>query len=197
MKQIDPYELVVEPPLRRRVKPAVPVLHPPAEVITLPKQDAPSDEEKIVNRTMPLTILVAGIVIEITAAIFRASAAASALHAVTALALGVTGATVIMMLGMLVAARFRGIDLGSRGSALLKLAAIAIAPTALATLLTPAARLIPLGGIAILLLQFVAVFALLGAFFNLDEADTWYCVCVMFILNLGTYFALMSLGVGL
>ena len=30
-------------------------------------------------------------------------------------------------------------------------------------------------------------------FFDLDESDTWYCVSVIFLINLAVYFAMMFL----
>ena len=35
--------------------------------------------------------------------------------------------------------------------------------------------------------------ALLGALFGLDQSDTWYCVCVIFLVNVATYFSLLGL----
>jgi hypothetical protein len=41
--------------------------------------------------------------------------------------------------------------------------------------------------------QFVLYFALLGALFDLDESDTWYCMMVIFLIRLLVYF--IQLGV--
>jgi hypothetical protein len=40
--------------------------------------------------------------------------------------------------------------------------------------------------------EFVLYFALLGVLFELDESDTWYCVCVIFLVRLAAYFLLLA-----
>jgi hypothetical protein len=57
----------------------------------------------------------------------------------------------------------------------------------------PIALFIPFGGIAVLIVNFILYFALLGMFFDLDESDTWYCVSVIFLVNLAVHFAMMFL----
>src|SRR5207249_2030428 len=82
----------------------------------------------------------------------------------------------------------RAIALGPFWVAVFKLAAVSVAPGATVALLTPALNFIPLGAILGWIGEFALYFALLGVFFDLDESDTWYCVCVIFLLNLGVYF---------
>jgi hypothetical protein len=93
-----------------------------------------------------------------------------------------------MLIGVLIAAKVRGIKLGPLGTAVLKLAAISVAPSAVALLITPIAMIIPFGGFGVLLIQFCLYFALLGLMFDLDQSDTWYCVMIIFLINLGIYF---------
>jgi hypothetical protein len=49
-----------------------------------------------------------------------------------------------------------------------------------------------LGGLLGLAGNFVLYFALLGALFDLEESDTWYCVWVIFLVRLAVYFAILS-----
>ena len=74
----------------------------------------------------------------------------------------------------------RQFKLGSFGSAILKLAAISVAPSAVISLFAPILMFIPFGGLAGLAAEFILYFALLGMFFDLDESDTWFCVWTIF-----------------
>jgi len=94
----------------------------------------------------------------------------------------------LMMVGVFLAAKFRGIQIGSFWTAVLKLAAISVAPSAVGDLLMPIAMLVPLfGGLLVLIVQFILYFALLGALFDLEESDTWWCVWVIFLIYLGVF----------
>jgi hypothetical protein len=73
----------------------------------------------------------------------------------------------------------------------LRVAAISVAPAAVGDLIMPIAQLIPLiGGLLQMGVQFVLYFALLGVLFDMDESDTWYCVMLIFLINVGIYFLL-------
>lgn len=143
-----------------------------------------AEPEAIKNLFMPLWLLAGGVVIEFAAAALRAQ---SIDHIAIDLLLG----TVLMLVGIQIAARIRGIDLGTWRDRLLKLLAISIAPTAALTLCTPFLDHIPFGWLIGLIGQFVFYFALLGALFDLDESDTWYCVWVIFLVHLAVYFLAM------
>ena len=97
------------------------------------------------------------------------------------------------MAGILIAARARGIDLGRFWTAVFKLAAISVVPSAAATLADPMLRYVPLGSIVSLVGQFVLYFALIGLHFDLDQSDTWYCVGIIFLVRLTVYFGLIYL----
>ncbi len=136
---------------------------------------------------MPIWLLVGGIVIKVIAAMFRNERLLVALLVVgIELILG----TGVMLAGVLLAAKWRQIDLGSLPTAALKLAAISIAPAAAVDLLRPMLMYIPLGGLIGWGISFVLYFALIGALFELDESDTWYCVWVIFLVRLAAYFAI-------
>lgn len=96
-----------------------------------------------------------------------------------------------MLAGILLVAWLRKISFGPFRTAVFKLAAVSVAPAAVLSLLTPALMVIPFGGLIGLLVGFVAYFTLLGALFDLDQGDTWYCVCVIFLVHLGVYLLLL------
>lgn len=104
--------------------------------------------------------------------------------------------TFFMLVGVLIAARVRGLNLGPFGVAVLKLAAISVAPGALMTFMGIFLNHLPLIGPLInWVIGFCMYFALIGALFDLDQSDTWYCVCVIFLVKLVTFFA-VAFGIG-
>jgi hypothetical protein len=97
--------------------------------------------------------------------------------------------TVVTLVAVLMAAKLRAIELGKFRYVILKLSAICIFPAAMLMVCMPVLRFIPiLGALGGLVGEFVLYFALLGVFFDLDELDTWFCVAVIFLVNLGVYF---------
>jgi hypothetical protein len=59
-------------------------------------------------------------------------------------------------------------------------------------LLLPALRVIPLGLLIGVIIQFVLYFALIGTLFKLDESDTWYVVGVVFVISVALHFARLA-----
>ena len=150
----------------------------------------PGDMDKLKNVWMPLWLLAGGVVVQMGAAIYKSG---SFSDAVTEIALHVGVSTVIMLIAVLIAAKFRGIDLGPFGSAVLKLAAVSVVPGAVMVFIGPMLGLVPLiGGLLMIVAQFVLFFAMLGAMFDLDESDTWYCLCVIFITFVAVYLVLVG-----
>ncbi len=154
-----------------------------------PVSERKADPETIKNFYMPLWLLVGGVAIELISVgfIHYAGVELAALHVGINIIIG----TAIMLAGMLVAVKFRGINLGNFGTAIFKLSAIAIAPTAVVDLLGPLIWIIPFGG---LIVYFVLYFALMGALFDLDQSDTWYFVSVIFVIQIALYFAIIAVG---
>jgi hypothetical protein len=193
-------EYDIAPPEQKFTSVRVPLTEPPppapgaaptlAYRAPIDERPPSSEPETIKNLYMPLWLLGGGIVIEVVAAFIRTRDPRLAL---TYVGVNVVVSTVIMLAGMLLAARFRGIDLGRFWIAAFKLAAISIAPGAVVTLFTPLLNAIPFGGLLGWLVTFVLYFALLGALFDLDQEDTWYCVCVIFLIRLAAYFAILWL----
>lgn len=184
----DLYDLVPESkPAPRPVAPKPVIAYRTAG--TADTMPAKAEPEEIRNLWMPIWLLGGGILIEVAAALLT--------HRHWTVGLTVVGiqvilGTAVLLAGVIVAARFRGINLGSSWPIVaLKLAAIAMAPDALETLLSPVLSYVPLGGLIGWVVSFVLYFALLGVFFDLDESDTWYCVWVIFLVRLAIYFALL------
>ena len=175
------------PVVRAAIKPSVPTL----DYRTPAKGAAAAsgglvDTETLKKRHIPLWLLGGGAAIElISEFVFGHNDFATAMnHIVGQIVVG----TILMMVGVFLAAKFRGIQIGSFSSAALKLAAISVAPSAVGDLLMPIAGLVPLlGGLVVLIVQFILYFALLGALFDLEESDTWWCVWVIFLINLGVF----------
>ncbi len=152
-----------------------------------------TDTGTIVNIQMPLWLLGGGVVVELLAAFFQRSTFAAALaYVAVELILG----TLLMLAGILLAARARQIKLGQFWIAVFKLTAISVAPSAVGDLIGPFLQLVPfIGGLVTWGIVFVLYFALLGALFDLDESDTWYCIWTIFLVRLAFYFAMFWMGV--
>ena len=147
--------------------------------------------DKTIDFHLPLALIIAGTLIEVVAALIHGSRShAGFTPHLMELGVQLVLGTATMLAGVLVAARFRGIELGKLPTAVMKLAAVCIAPGAAVTLLSPGLAVIPFGFLLALVGQFILYFALLGTLLKLDESDTWYCVCVIFIINVGLYLAL-------
>ncbi len=154
-----------------------------------PDQRDGVDVETLKRQTAPLWLLAGGIVVEMIAAFVedRHDLHAAMIH----ITVEIFGGTILILAGVLLTARIRGIEIGSFWSAALRVAAISVAPAAVGDLIMPMTRLIPLiGGLLQMAVQFVLYFALLGVLFDMDESDTWYCVMVIFLINAGVYFLL-------
>jgi len=191
----DDYDLVPEPAavVRRRVAPK-PVLDvnapPPTPTLAYraPKEEPrTADERTLKDLWIPLWLLGAGVLISVVAALIRHQPLFKAL---TSVGVQIGIGTVLMTLALLIAAKARGIKLGAIQVAMFKLAAVSVAPGALVALFGPFLEHIPLGGLIGLLAEFAFFFALLGVLFDLDESDTWYCVFVMFLVQVAAYFLL-------
>jgi hypothetical protein len=197
----DLYDLVPEAPRAKQVGAAKPIAAakqainpPPAKPICsyrgTPHGEkvgkADLDVEKLKKQTAPLWMLAGGLTVE--AIVTWLHARTNPAEALVYLFVGVGLGTLLMMAGVWITAWVREIDIGSFGSAMLRLAAIVIAPAALADVLNPLVGFIPFVGLGLFIIEFMLYFALLGMFFDLDDSDTWYCVGVIFVINLGVYF---------
>ena len=175
----------------------------PGEALDYERAEAkpPADEETIKNLWMPLWLLAGGVVVEIVAAFvapskvwLRVASQERFQAALIDVGVDLIGGTVFMLAGMLLAAKLRGIELGKFWVAVFKLSAISVAPAAVVSLITPVVMLLPvIGGLIGWVVGFMLYFALIGALFDLDEADTWYCVVVIFLIKVGAFLGIMFL----
>ena len=169
------------PPL---AMPATPVL-----AYRTPKDESRvADTEPVKDLWMPLWLLGGGTLIQVTAALLTHRGAF--LGALAHIGAHLIGGTALMLIGVLLAAKFRGIRVGPFWIAAFKVAAIAVATGAFVDLTAPIWTVLPFGGIFGLLADFVVYFTLLGALFDLDESDTWYCLSVIFLVHRAVYFLL-------
>lgn len=148
---------------------------------------------KVVDLWMPVWLIAASTGIEVIAAMISArNMPGMSGRALASVGMQMIVGTAMMLGGILLAARFREIKLGPFGSAVLKLAAISVAPNAAMTLLGPIFGVLPIiGAIAKWGFGFTLYFTLLGALFDLDQNDTWYCVMVIFLVNVVFALAIM------
>jgi hypothetical protein len=167
---------------------------PPPQVKVVPYHSTPKDDDgdldtdRLKNVILPASLLAGGVIVGIGAALLEHHRLTDALELV-ALRIGV--GTILMLAGMYAATVLRGLRLGPFWTVAFKLAAMTVAPSAVLALIYPLVGVIPIFGPLVALgVDFVLYFALLGVLFDLDQADTWYCVGVMFILNLAVYFLL-------
>jgi hypothetical protein len=193
----DMYDLAPQPqaipsPAISAIQPVAPISKPTL-AYRAPKEDAKSqtDTDKIRNLQMPMWLLAGGVLIEVIANLFynRGQLDRALIEVGIQLILG----TAVMLAGILIAAKLRQIDLGSFWIAVFKLSAISVAPAALVSLATPLLIVIPFGFLLGFIAQFILYFALLGALFDMDESDTWYCVWVIFLVRVVFYFCMMAL----
>jgi len=165
-----------------------------------PTEDTGGVDSYFPNKTIdfygPLWLIGASVVVEFIATYLRMPAGVTGARAASAAMTGVgiemVVGTVLMLAGVLIAVKFRGINLGRFWTAVLKLAATAVAPGAAMTLLGVAFDRLPIIGPLIPWVGgFVLYFALLGVFFDLDQSDTWFCVMVIFLVKLAFVAAVM------
>jgi hypothetical protein len=165
---------------------AEPVLTYQRKVVSDPKRDF--SEEHLINHRAPVILVLVGMTVEFGAAALGSRGNLSAGFAQVAIEMLL--GTGLMFAVMFYASWARGFKMGSPGSALLKLLAISVAPSAAMRVLGLFLGFIPLGFVANWGLGFCFYFALLGVFFELDQDDTWYCVVAIFLTKVGLALAL-------
>ena len=156
---------------------------------------------RLMDIWLPLGLLLGGVAIDLGAALLRGYDSPGGYRLqLRFLPLELAGGTLVMAVSMLIASKARAIPLGPIGPAILKLAAVAVVPPAVLLLVQPilsyipAVGLLPLGGLAGLALEYALYFTLLGTFFDLDESDSKYCLCIIFVVSVAVYVVLLSLG---
>jgi hypothetical protein len=100
--------------------------------------------------------------------------------------------TAVLLVSILVAGKLRHINFGPLPVAVFKLYAVAQGTRGLTLAFGPLLAIgfgfVPLvGGLLIWLIPFVFLYTLLGTLFDLDQEDTRYCLCVVFLVTLAVY----------
>lgn len=154
----------------------------PSAIGTSPEERAFAEPVK--DLYAPLGLIGGGLLIEAVGLWFRSDPFHPFINEMRSMGLRLCISTTLMLFAIGLAARLRHFTLGKLPIAIMKLCAISIAPGAFMTLLWPVVVLIPiLGGLAVWIVGFCLYFALIGLFFDLDQDDTWYCVCLIFLVN--------------
>jgi hypothetical protein len=160
-----------------------------------PKSDekASGEPNQLMDLWAPLFLIGGSVVGEILAVFIQSHGNSVAMgQAMLGLSVNMIVGTVFMVVGMWLAAKSRGLSLGSPLTALLKLGAIALAPGAAMDLVMLPLKVIPLFGWLIAwVIGFMLYFALIGTLFELDQEDTWYCVMVIFCIKVATFVGLI------
>ena len=141
------------------------------------------DTEKLKNLHAPIALAAAGLVVLCISTLLQAGTT-GLIPALTAMGIKLIISTTLMLIAVFIVARQRGFQVGPLGTAILKLLAISLAPAAAMSILSLALQFIPLGWVANGLIGFCLYFALLGLLFDLDQEDTWYCVMIIFLVNI-------------
>ena len=177
-------ELVPRPNGRRAIPAPVQIGSPVLNYRSATTTTAtPLQPDRFKNIQLPIYLLAGGIGIEFVSSLWSRDAGIA--NVLVELFL----VTPLMLFGIAIAANFRGLSLKPWPVSLLKLAAIAVAPTAAVRLIEPILSLLSIVGLLIgFAVTFVLYFSLLGALFDLEESDTWYVVWVMFLVRVGFYF---------
>lgn len=204
------YELAEEPPTKavpaasvqvgagadvpRPVSPIRPLAYQTPQAIGTTEPER-TFEDRLMHLHAPLAMIGGGLVIEAVALWFQSDPMRPFISGMRGMGLRLILGNAAMLVAIWIASRVRHFSLGPLPLAMLKLCAISVAPGAVMTLLYPMSLLIPvLGGLAVGILGFCLHFALVGMFFELDQDDTWYCVVLMFLINIGMAIGLVSLG---
>jgi hypothetical protein len=162
----------------------------PSEV----QADSQSDpNEKLMHVQLPVYLLGGGVVVQFLAAWWGHWTQEGAVQAMGKVGAEIVTGTVVMLVAIFLVAKLRGFKLGSFWLAVLKLAAVSIAPAAVMALTGAFLRIVPMGGLINALIGFCLYFALLGVFFELDQADTWFCVAIIFVIGVGSSLLLRPL----
>jgi hypothetical protein len=151
--------------------------------------------DKVKDFWLPLWLIAGGTVVEIIYTLIFSRFGRGGLRAAAShLGMNVIVTTGIMLVAILIAGKLRHINFGVLPVAAFKLCAVVLGSLGITHMLGPVLGFFPfIGGLLQGLLAFACYFALLGALFDLDESDTWYCTCIMILVWLGLYFGLAAL----
>jgi hypothetical protein len=143
---------------------------------------------------MPLAFVAIGTVIEIALGFFgRRGGVEGALAGGHYVGVKLVVNTIAMLIAILILGKLRGISFGPMPTALLKLCGISIGPGAIGTLVGVMFSWMPLGIVLGWIAGFVLYFAAIGALFDLDQEDTWWCVVTIFVVKIAVAMVVVRL----
>jgi hypothetical protein len=186
------------PPVDVPAQPVAPIAAPATTLAYANLSEAADEDrylaERVIDLYLPMWTITAGVVIEVALAALRGRESLASLRAeMVSVGLTLLLGTAVVVSGMFIAARLGRINLGSFWTAAFKLAAASIGAAAGATLIRAGLCPIPIAGLFAITTQFLICFALIGALFNLDHVQTWYCVIVIFLVNLLVWLVTMAI----
>jgi len=150
--------------------------------------------DRVKDLYMPLALIAGGTVIEFALSLIATRAGLQgAARSVVYVGLYMVINTVLMLFAIFFVAYMREISFGPVPTAILKLCAISIGPGAIGSLVGFLLGWFPLGGLIGWVVGFVLYFALIGALFDLDESDTWWCVITVFLVKLLVAFVIIGM----
>jgi hypothetical protein len=163
----------------------------------------PPDPDRIINYSMPMWLLIGGVIMEMLSALMNARGFSAA---ISQFCTELIGRTALLVGCVFFAAGLRRFSLGKVNNALFKLIAISVVTLAVYHLANPFLLLLPSFALITHLLavptalivgwglQILLFFILLGVMFDLEEDDTRFCVALIFIASVALHFVSLWLG---
>jgi hypothetical protein len=157
------------------------------------KGDGTADlETRVRDFHAPLYLLAGGIVVEFGAS-WLLSRGRAPDEVLLRVGIEMVVWTILLLVGVLLGARLKGLALGPFWTAVWKLTALSVAPSAVQSALLLPLQFVPLGWLVAWAVGFLTYFALLSFLFDLDQEDTWFLVVVIFGVQLAFVAALIWL----
>lgn len=156
------------------------------------REAAPSEFDKFRDVNLPTALLAVGLALALAQIAYMSRSGTLVLAATAVILVQLAVNLALMLGGVLLAARFAGIDFGPLHTALVKLCAASVAPTALGGFITQM-----LGGdIAVTFLglgiSVLCYWGLLSYLFRLDGAQTMVCVLAIAGVRLVAYMCILG-----
>ena len=171
----------------------------PQPVLAYQTPELPADIDdyfpnKVMDLYLPIAILSIGAAVEF-GGLWWVGSKDGPSKALARVGVDLVFSTGAMLLAIWIVAQLLGIGFGSFWSAVLKLSAVAVAPSAAMIVLFSLLHHLPLLGALIpLILGFGLYFTLLAVFFDLDRSDTWACVVAIFMVKIAMLVIAAMLG---
>jgi hypothetical protein len=149
--------------------------------------------DRVKDLYLPATLIGLGVLVRLGYYLLWRGGASGIVSVLNNIALEMVVGSAVLLVAILIAGRLRRIDFGPLPVAVFKLFAVVLGPEGAALLAAPLFIWIPLaGGLIYWIIEFCLYFAFLGALFDLDQSDTWYCVMVAMVVRIALYFGLLA-----